>query len=471
MLRKKLRRPFHRPVLRKWVELASYFGVILGILLILSVIYLELFAPEALQPSLEEQAPPASELSANATQDAPPPAKEEASAERQEPAEPSADASPAEEDSGEYQGVVKPGTTAGTLLQQWLSPSEIQSLGEACKKVFPLTKLRAGHSYTAFVENGRLFYFEYEVDKEQVLSISRMAPEKEGGEDWWSARLEPIAYEVRLDKVEGVIEGTFFDSMVKAGERPALAVRLAEIFAWEINFIRDIQPGDSFRILIEKRFRNGEERAYGAIPAAEFINRGSKYEAYRYVDSFGAAAYFNAAGDSLKRAFLKAPLSFTRISSHYSMARMHPILATVRAHPAVDYSAPSGTPVMAIGSGTVTYRGWGQGAGNYISLRHANGYESMYLHLSGFAKTLKQGGRVRQGDIIGFVGSTGYSTGPHLDFRMKKNGQFLNPEKVLSPRDEAIPKKQLPAFKAKRDRMRAFLEEKLPLRDHTPEKD
>jgi murein DD-endopeptidase MepM/ murein hydrolase activator NlpD len=259
--------------------------------------------------------------------------------------------------------------------------------------------------------------------------------------------------------------------MSVAGEAPALAVRLAEIFAWEINFIRDIREGDSFSLLVEKRYRDGELKGYGSIPVAEFVNRNSKFEAYVYKDSFGNNSYFNAAGESLKRAFLKAPLSFTRISSRFNLKRLHPIHNTVRPHPGVDYAAPTGTPVKAIGSGEVTFRGSNKGAGNYITLRHANGYESMYLHLSGFAKNLKTGSRVRQGEIIGYVGSTGYSTGPHLDFRMKKNGQFLNPEKVLSPRDESVPQKRLAAFKAGRDRWRSYLKGEIALSEYSREKE
>ena len=454
------------PVVKLWFEIASYIVVFLSILLVTAVVYLEFFAPEDFRilDVFTQTSGPQEEPEEEKIETPPPLDPEEELASPMDFFGPFLeDAEPDEEKPGEFQGVVSRGTNAGELFQEWLNPAEIRELVDACKNVFPLNRLRAGQPYTIYAENGTLSRFEYEQNGETMLVVTReRSGEGEEAKNVWTAALEPIQYEIRLTRVEGVIEGSLFESISKAGERPALAVRLAEIFAWEINFIRDIQPGDSFRVLVEKRYRDNEAKSYGLIRAAEFINRGSKYEAYLYEDSFGSPAYFNAAGDSLKRAFLKAPLQFTRISSRFNLNRMHPILRTVRPHPAVDYAAPAGTPVMAIGSGTVAYRGWGKGAGNYITLKHAGGYESMYLHLSGFAKTLKQGGRVRQGEVIGYVGSTGYSTGPHLDFRLKKNGQFLNPEKVLSPRDEALTKKAMDAFKAQRDMWRQYLQGQMP---------
>ncbi|MDR2124991.1 MAG: M23 family metallopeptidase [Desulfovibrio sp.] len=365
------------------------------------------------------------------------------------------DAAEEEESPGLIRGEIAPGDTAGALLQQWLSPAAISAVVEAAKGVWPLSRIRAGRPYAVTLDQGDLVRFEYEADDNNRLVIVR---EIEGSAIRWKASLEKIEYDIRLVRVQGSIDSSLFENMTLLGESPALAMRLADIFAWEINFIRDLQPGDSFRLLVEKRYRDGEFKGYGAIPVAEFVNKKKKFEAFRFKDSFGNNAFFTAAGESLKRAFLKAPLAFTRISSRFSTARLHPILDIVRAHPAVDYAAPTGTPVKAIGGGLVTFRGVGRGAGNYVVLKHAGGYESMYMHLSGFARSLKQGGRVRQGEVIGFVGSTGYATGPHLDFRMKKNGRFLNPEKVLSPRDEAVPKAKLAAFAVERDRMRDLLD-------------
>lgn len=365
---------------------------------------------------------------------------------------------------GPFPGVVEPGDTAGALLQEWIGASEIHGIIEACKNVYPLSKIRAGQPFVAHCEDdGTLCRFEYEIDSDKRLIITRA---QQDGTYAWLAEMEDIEYEIRLERIEGSINSSLFETMAEVGENPALAVRLAEVFAWEINFIRDIHEGDSFRVLVEKRYRDGEFKGYGKMPMAEFTNQGKNFNGFLFIDSFNNPGYFTAGGESLKRAFLKAPLSFTRISSRFNLKRMHPILKTVRPHPAVDYAAPSGTPVKAIGSGVVHFAGQGKGAGNYIVLTHANGYESVYMHLKGFASGLKKGRRVRQGELIGYVGSTGYSTGPHLDFRMKKNGNFLNPEKALSPRDESVPKKNIEAFHRQRDTWMQYMDGRTALDEY-----
>ena len=360
------------------------------------------------------------------------------------------DASAEDETPGVHQGAISDGDTAGALLQEWLPYSEVHVMIDACEKVYSLSKLRAGQPYVVTEDENGFARFEYEVDEDHRLVVVR-----DGAT--FVPTLEKIEYEVRLEKVEASIDSSLFLTMSQRGESAVLAVKMADIFAWEINFIRDVQPGDSFAILVEKRYRDGQFSGYGKLLAAEFVNQGSKYEAYAFSDSMGITMYYNAAGESVKRAFLKAPLAFTRISSQFNLKRVHPIFKEVRPHPAVDYAAPKGTPVKAIGNGQVTFRGSGKGAGNYIVLKHFNGYESMYLHLSGFAKGLTQGGKVRQGEVIGYVGSTGYSTGPHLDFRMKQNGNYVNPNALLTPRAEPVNKNTIDAFKTKRDQYREYM--------------
>lgn len=459
--------PDRRPA-QRWMERASYIGVSLGILLILVVCYFEFFAPDVIPPLPQQLAAPAEPAE---PKDQDQLAGKEGAGQQQPPAEPAATRPEDEENPDLLQGVVAQGDTAGGILQEWLSLNEVHALSEACKGVFPLTKLRAGQPYSVLMEKGVFSRFEYEIDGNHKLLVTRDPDGDASKSACWITNLQEIEYDIRLIKVEGAIDSSLFNTMSGLGESATLAVRLAEVFAWEINFIRDIQPGDSFRVLVEKRYRDGEFKGYGKMLIAEFTNKGKVFEAFLFQDSFGNQTYFNAAGESLKRAFLKAPLSFTRISSRFDLRRLHPIFKTVRPHPAVDYAAPSGTPVKAIGSGTVDFRGYNKGAGNYITLKHNGGYESMYLHLSGFAKNLKKGGRVRQGETIGYVGSTGYSTGPHLDFRMKKNGQFVNPEKILSPRDESVPKNKLAAFKAERDIWRRYMEGEIALSEYGREKE
>ena len=343
------------------------------------------------------------------------------------------------------------GATAGKLLQEWMDFGDVNAFIAACAEVFPLNKLRAGQPYTVTCDTSGFCRFEYEVDTSTMLIVTK---DKEGN---FEARLEPIQYEMALNKVNGTIQSSMFNAMTDQGETAALAVRLAEIFAWEINFIRDIQPEDSFSLLVEKRYRDGDFAGYGKILAAEFTNKGKLFEAYVHVDDKGKDQYYDAGGESLKRAFLKAPLSFTRISSRFSMNRKHPILGYSRPHPAVDYAAPTGTPVMTVGDGTVSFVGRGKGAGNYITIQHPNNYETSYLHLSRFAKGLKKGQKVSQGEVIGYVGSTGYSTGPHLDFRMKQNGNWVNPETALTPRAAPLDKSEKEAFLGRRDVFRQLM--------------
>lgn len=446
---------------RRWLRVAGAVGVLFGILLISMVAYFELFAPDLL-----EQGAPAvsSALDPEPAEDAADPHETEAEEAAKGIELVPDDAATEENLKGPFPGVIEPGDTAGVLLQEWLGATEIHKMVEACKDVYSLAKIRAGQPFVVHCEDdGTLCRFEYEIDNDKRLIITRNTQE---GSSAWNAELEDIEYEIRLEIIESTINSSLFETMATLGESPALAVRLAEIFAWEINFIRDIRVEDSFRVLVEKRYRDGEFKSYGKMPVAEFTNQGKKFEGFLFTDSFGNPGYFTSAGESLKRAFLKAPLSYTRISSRFNLQRMHPILNTVRAHPAVDYAAPSGTPVKAIGGGVVHFKGWGKGAGNYIVLKHASGYESMYMHLKGFAGGLQKGKRVRQGEVIGYVGSTGYSTGPHLDFRMKQGGKFLNPEKVLSPRDESIQKKSLEAFRQEREHWLRYMDGSIALGEY-----
>lgn len=291
--------------------------------------------------------------------------------------------------------------------------------------------------------------FEYEIDDQKKLIVTKTG-------EGFAAHVEPIVYDFNLVRVSGTIRSSLFETLASTGESPILAVRIAEIFGSEINFIKDLREGDGFSLLIEKRFRGEAFKGYGRVLGATFTNQGKTYEAYRFVTEDGEA-FFNAKGESLKKTLLKAPLAFTRISSGYSMNRKHPIFKNRRPHQGVDYAAPSGTPVKAVGDGTVEKAGWGNGFGNMVVIRHSGGLESMYSHLSGFATGAKRGSRVRQGQVIGYVGATGYATGPHLDFRLKQNGKYVNPSKVIVPRGDSVSRERMAAFKRERDRVREYL--------------
>lgn len=352
---------------------------------------------------------------------------------------------------------VSGGQTASTILSAWLGAAEIHSFAEACKPVFDIARIRAGQPYRAHTEDGALTRLEYEIDNDKYLVVD-VTPATEDSAKGYVAQLHDIHYDMETVSVSGTITSNLFEAVEKTGENAALAITLADIFGWEVDFIRDLREGDSFSAVVEKRFRDGEFKGYRQVLAATFTNQGTRHEGYRMEDEHGVVQYYNAEGGNLRRAFLKAPLSFTRISSKFSPNRLHPVLKTYRPHHGVDYAAPTGTPVLAIGDGTVTKVASDHAAGKYVMLRHTNGYESGYLHFSKFAKGMKVGKRVRQGEVIGYVGATGYATGPHLDFRMKKNGTYVNPTKVISPRSEPVSKKKMEEFTKLVEAMRPKLE-------------
>lgn len=331
------------------------------------------------------------------------------------------------------------GDTITSLLGDYFSPQQILELSKESKPVFPLTKICTGQPYKICLLDGNFERFEYDIDADEQLII-------EPGDEQFSISKSPIPYTVEIADIQGTISSSLFESVAEIGEKPELALALADIFAWDIDFILDIREGDSFRALVEKRYRDGEEAGYGDIIAAQFTNQGTSYQAFRYQDGDKHASYYDRDGNSVRKAFLKAPLSFSRISSGFSMHRYHPITKTWKAHPAIDYAAPTGTPIKAIGDASITRIGYTRGNGNFIELRHSNGYTSLYLHMSKFARGMKKGKRVAQGQTIGYVGSTGLATGPHLCFRMRKNGAPINPNRIKSPAASPISKANLASF-------------------------
>ncbi len=336
--------------------------------------------------------------------------------------------------------MVNPGDTLSILLNPYIGAGELEKFTSACKGLFNVASLRVGKTYRITTVGGLLQQFVYEEDDKGLLVVERK------GDDFAAGRI-PIVYDVKTEALAGEIRSSLFGAVERMGEKPEIALRLAEIFSCDVDFLRDIREGDSFRVLIKKRFLDSALAGYSDVLAAEFVNNGKTYRGFLFHDETGKATYYDAEGNSLRKSFLKAPLAFTRVTSGFSMARRHPVTGVVRPHPAVDYGAPKGTPVMAVADGVVAFNGWGNGAGNYVSLKHQSGYESMYLHLSRFASGLSRGGRVRQGEVIGYVGSTGLSTGPHLDFRMKKDGKWINPTNLVNIKGGSLPDKYMKEFK------------------------
>ena len=351
----------------------------------------------------------------------------------------------------EFKNVIQPGETISSLLGDYFTPQEIHELNKRSKQVFPFTRICAGQPYRICVTDDRFESFVYEIDDEEQLIIRT-------GEGEPVIEKVMIEYQVETDLIRGQIDSSLFEAVTDAGESSELAIRLADIFAWDIDFIRDIRVGDTFQALVEKRYREGAPAGYGQILAAEFVNQGQSYRAIYYQDGDNPPSYYDPAGKSLRKAFLKAPLAFSRISSGFTMKRFHPITKTWKSHPAIDYAAPRGTPIKTVGDGTITRIGYTKGNGNFIEIRHNNSYTTLYLHMSKFARKMKKGKKVAQGQVIGYVGSTGLATGPHLCFRMRKNGAPVNPYRVKAPAAQPVSAKKLAAFRAAVEPLIARLE-------------
>jgi murein DD-endopeptidase MepM/ murein hydrolase activator NlpD len=275
--------------------------------------------------------------------------------------------------------------------------------------------------------------------------------------DGWLARPVHLPVTTRVVAIAGRLERSLFASMEGLGENAALTAKFVGLFEWDFDFAADSLPGDRFRMLVEKRYVEGEFIGYGDILIAQYASEDRPVlTAVAFVATDGRIAYFDAHGRSVRKAFLRAPLDFTRITSGYSQARRHPILGGIRPHLAVDYAAPEGTPVRAVADGVVEQAGWDGGNGIRIVLRHAQGYRTMYNHLS--RVHVKPGQRVQQRDVIGRVGSTGLSTGPHLDYRVNRNGRFVNPLSERFIPGVPVPRARLEEFRRHLEDLRGGLE-------------
>ena len=340
---------------------------------------------------------------------------------------------------------------ASILGGMGIDSSTAAQLVASAQGVFDLRHLRAGNRLA--VGRGVFGDFRevrYRIDTDRVLSI---APQ---GNDFHS-EIVTIPSETKTVGVTGAIHGSLFEGIVEAGEHPDLAMRMAEIFGWDLDFYTDPRPGDTFRIVVEeKRLSNGEFGGYGRILAAEYVNGGHPYRAVLFHDPAGNPAYYTPEGKSMKKAFLHSPLKFAApITSHFSTHRYHPILKEYREHLGIDYGAPEGTPVQSIGDGRVIFAARKGGNGNLVEIQHANGYTTYYLHLSRIL--VRQGERVEQGQRIGLVGMTGLATGPHLDFRIQKHGEFLNFERLPLPPSDPVAKRDWDEFAGMRDRAMAMM--------------
>lgn len=327
------------------------------------------------------------------------------------------------------------------LLRNGVSMQTIHYVEKASDSTWSVRRIQAGKPYHIISENDSLakaLYFVYEINKTDYVVYSL-------GDSIYSY-LGSIPTDTVMRMVKGSIETSLWNALTGSGASPELAGKLADIYSWTIDFF-GIQQRDSFAVYYEEVYADTVRVAIGNILAANFITGSNNHYAFRYKYHNERGEYFDEHGTSLRRAFLKAPLSYSRISSKFSNARRHPITKVVRPHHGVDYAAPSGTPVYSVGDGVVTARGWdSKGGGNYIKIKHNSTYTTEYMHLRGFASGISQGSRVSQGELIGYVGSTGQSTGPHLDYRVFKNGTAIDPLRMDLPAVDPIMSQDMPAY-------------------------
>ncbi|MBP5504933.1 MAG: peptidoglycan DD-metalloendopeptidase family protein [Bacteroidales bacterium] len=323
--------------------------------------------------------------------------------------------------------------------------TKTNELLEAGRKVFDVKNLRVGNQYHAYYSTDTtgeesLAYLVYDRDRRSVVVFSLE------GEPQVYIDEKDVTTVLHYDEVE--IQNSLWYDTQKAGCSPLLAIKLSDIYAWTIDFF-GLQKGDSYKAVYETQECDGQIMDLGNIYYASFIHAGKEYQAYYFDDgNAGGNKYWNEKGEGSRKAFLKAPLKYSRISSGFSYARRHPVTRKVQPHTGVDYAAPTGTPVVSVGDGVVTKVGYAGAGGNTVHIQHTKNYRTAYLHLSRYGKGIRPGVRVSQGQVIGYVGATGRCTGPHLDFRIWENNKPVNPLKMVSPPAEPIAKDKMPAFEA-----------------------
>ena len=356
-----------------------------------------------------------------------------------------------------HEGSIVRGKTLSSLLRsQGVKASTVAEIAKALKGHFNFRRARPGHEYRLVADGeGRLVEFRYRISKTKGWYVARH-------DDGFHVLEQAEELEARPTRIAGVITSTLYESITHLGEDGQLARDFADIFAWDVDFQRTVQPGDSYQILYERLYRKGpgggEYLRPGRILAARFVAKSGSHTAVYFEAEPGRGGYYRPNGSSVEGAFLMSPVRHARITSHYSAARRHPILKVTRRHPGIDYAAAAGTPVWAVANGTIVHRSWAGGSGNLVKVKHDNGYVSSYAHLSRYAKDLRIGDRVKQKQVIGYVGQTGLATGPHVCFRVKKDGQYVNPATLRAPSGSPIEKEDVPRFMAQRDLLLAQLD-------------
>jgi len=333
-------------------------------------------------------------------------------------------------------------TLSDIFARNEIAYAELAEVLGVTGRLFDLNHLQAGSLIKLVLDDEkRLTRLEYEIDDRRLLRVTSPSP------DSMTAVVDEFAYRYRQRLIGGEITSSLYETIQDMQEDTEIAFLLSDIFAWQVDFSTDIRAGDHFKAVVEEYWGRDGIPKLNLILAAELANDGKFFQAFRYRDPGGKVDYYDGAGASVRRKFLRSPLNYTRISSRFSHRRLHPILRVYRPHLGVDYAAPSGTPVVTVGDGEVICAGRDRGLGNVVRVRHNGIYQTSYGHLSRFGKGVRKGARVEQGQIIGYVGSTGLSTGPHLDYRLFKNGKPVNPLAVDLPSADPVEGPYLDEFR------------------------
>ncbi|SDE06720.1 OapA family protein [Aquimonas voraii] len=347
---------------------------------------------------------------------------------------------------------VRPGQTLGAIFSaQGLSATLMHRLLEHPGAREPLTRFRPGAEFAFQIEDGELRALRFDRDE-----ATRVVLHVEGGH----IREEKIEREVqrRVQMASGTITESLSEATARAGMSTASMLEMAKVFGYDIDFAQDLRVGDSFHVVYEDIYRDGERLRGGDILAATFINQGKTYQVFRYTFADGKTEYYDGDGRPMKKSFLRMPIDFARLSSRFSNARRHPVLGTVRAHRGVDYAAPTGTPIKAAGDGRISFAGWRSGYGRTVILDHGNGVTTLYAHMSRFS-SYKTGARVSQGNTIGYVGASGLASGPHLHYEFRVHGVHRDPLTVTMPKPQPLPAGELARFREQTQPMLARLQQ------------
>ncbi len=337
---------------------------------------------------------------------------------------------------------VKKGDTLSAIFKRHnLSSSSLYKIINSGKAAKQLTRIKPGQTFSIVLdEHNEIIQLEFDINKVDTLLISR-------NDKGYTPEIKSKEIETRQQFTAGIINNSLFYDGQKAGLNSALIMKLAHIFGWDVDFALDIRKGDSFAVLYEEQYVDGKKINSGNILSAEFVNQGKVFRAIRYTDASGHTDYYSEKGLSMRKAFLRTPVAFSRISSRFSTGRKHPVLNKIRAHKGVDYAASRGTPIKAVGDGKVIFKGRKGGYGRVIILQHGSKYTTLYAHMNAYNKKLRNGSRVKQGQVIGYVGSSGLATGPHLHYEFRISGVHRNPLTVKLPSAAPISKKYRADFK------------------------